>query len=264
MDFTEEQLERYSRHIILKDVGGKGQEKILKSKVLIVGAGGLGSTAAIYLSAAGVGTLGIADGDRVDRTNLQRQVIHYTPDIGKLKVDSAKEKIALLNPNVKVCTYPERIFSKNAIDIIKEYDFVIDGTDNFSTKFLINDACVISEKPFSHGGILQFEGQTMTYIPGHGCYRCLFTGPPPQDLIPTCSQAGVLGSIAGLLGTIQATEALKYITGVGELLMDRILVFDVKIMEFRTVHFKLKKDCPACGSKNTTKELIDYEQTVCY
>lgn len=263
MDFTEEQLERYSRHIILSEIGGKGQKKILKSKVLIVGAGGLGSPAAIYLAAAGVGMLGIIDSDSVDRTNLQRQVIHYTADIGKPKVESAKEKISLLNPGVKVVTYQNRIFSKNAIDIIKDYDFVIDGSDNFPTKFLINDACVISQKPFSHAGVLQFYGQTMTYKPGHACYRCLFPEPPPQNLIPTCSQAGVLGSVPGLLGIIQATEALKFITGIGQLLLDRILIIDVEVMDFRIVNFKLNPDCSMCSGDITSKKLIDYEQVVC-
>jgi len=263
MDFTEEQLERYSRHIILSEIGGKGQEKILKSKILIVGAGGLGSPAAVYLAAAGVGTLGIIDSDSVDRTNLQRQIIHYTADIGKPKVESAKEKISLLNPGVKVVTYKDRIFSKNAIDIIKDYDFVIDGSDNFPTKFLINDACVISQKPFSHAGVLQFYGQTMTYKPGHACYRCLFAEPPPQDLIPTCSQAGVLGSIPGLLGIIQATEALKFIIGIGELLLDRILIIDVKEMDFRIINFKLNPDCSICSGDITGKKLIDYDQVVC-
>ena len=192
-DFSEEQLARYSRHIILKEVGVEGQEKILKSKVLIIGAGGLGAPAMLYLAAAGVGTLGIVDEDRVDYSNLQRQVIHFTPDVDKLKVESAKEKVNLLNPDVKVVTYNTMLYANNIIDIIKDYDFIIDGTDNFAAKFLINDACVIAKKPYSHGGILRFEGQTMTYLPGTSCYRCIFKQPPPKNAVPSCSQAMYLG-----------------------------------------------------------------------
>ena len=222
MSFSEEQIERYSRHIILEDVGVKGQEKIIESKVLIIGAGGLGSPAALYLAAAGVGTIGIADNDIVDRTNLHRQVIHYTPDLGKPKVDSAKEKIEKINPDVRIKTYKELVVADNILDIIQDYDFIIDGTDNFPAKFLINDACVIAKKPFTHGGILGFNGQTMTYTPGNTCYRCVFSGPPPKNAIPNCAQAGVLGPIPGILGTIQATEALKYFIGRGNLLINRL------------------------------------------
>ncbi|MFQ5951943.1 MAG: ThiF family adenylyltransferase, partial [Candidatus Omnitrophota bacterium] len=226
MNFTEEQLERYSRHIILQDVGVEGQEKIMKGKVLIVGAGGLGAPAALYLAAAGVGTIGMVDSDKVDLTNLQRQVIHFTPDVGKDKTISAKEKIELVNPDVKIITYQERLFSHNIADIIKDYDFIIDGTDNFPAKFLINDACVFAGKAYSHGGILRFDGQTMTYVPGEACYRCVFASSPPKDAVPTCSQAGVLGAVAGMLGTIQAAEALKFLVGKGKLLTNRLLIFN--------------------------------------
>ncbi|HJZ41270.1 MAG TPA: molybdopterin-synthase adenylyltransferase MoeB [Bacteroidales bacterium] len=263
MDFTEQQIHRYSRHIILQNVGVEGQQKIMNGKVLIVGAGGLGSPTAYYLAAAGVGTLGIIDGDVVDTSNLQRQVIHFTSDVGKPKVVSAKEKLLQLNPDVNVITYHQLLTSENIIQIIKEYDFIVDGTDNFPVKFLINDACVLLGKPFSHGGILRFEGQTMTYTPGNACYRCVFAGPPPANAVPTCSQAGVLGSIAGILGTIQATEALKFLMGVGELLTNRMLIFQALNMEFRTVKFKHNSSCPICGNNPTIKQLVDYEQATC-
>jgi len=264
MNLRDDQIERYSRHIILKDVGGAGQEKILASKVLIIGTGGLGAPAALYLAAAGVGTLGLIDGDRVDMTNLQRQVIHFTPDVGKPKVQSAKEKISQINPDVNVVTYEDVVHSQNILDLISGYDFVIDGTDNFSAKFLINDACVIAKKPYSHGGILRFDGQTMTIIPGESaCYRCVFLNPPPKNAVPTCSQAGVLGAIAGMLGTIQAAEALKFITGVGELVSNRLLIFDAKTMNFRNAKFKRNPKCPVCSDHPSITELIDYEMPVC-
>jgi len=263
MDFTEDQIHRYSRHIILQDVGVEGQEKINNGKVLIVGAGGLGAPVALYLAAAGVGTIGIIDGDVVDLSNLQRQVIHFTPDVNKAKVFSAKEKINQLNPDVKVITYHDFLTAANALDIIKDYDFVVDGTDNFPVKFLINDACVQAGKPFSHGGILRFDGQTITVLPGTACYRCVFQAPPPPDAVPTCSQAGVLGAIAGMLGTIQAAEVLKYLTGVGDLLTNRLLTFNAKTMEFRTIKVKHNHRCAVCGDNPTITELVDYEQAVC-
>ncbi len=237
--------------------------KIAQGKVLIIGAGGLGAPVALYLAAAGVGTIGIVDGDVVDLSNLQRQVIHFTPDVNRPKVDSAKEKINLINPDVNVITYKEFLTSENALDIIKDYDFVVDGTDNFPVKFLINDACVMAGKPFSHGGILRFEGQTMTYVPGSACYRCLFHMPPPPNAVPTCSQAGVLGAIAGMLGTIQAAETLKYLTGVGELLTNRLLTFNAKTMDFRKIKTHRREDCPICGKNPTITTLVDYEQAVC-
>jgi adenylyltransferase/sulfurtransferase len=263
MDFSEEQIERYSRHIILEDVGPEGQEAIMNGKVLIIGAGGLGSPAALYLAAAGVGTIGLIDEDIVDLTNLQRQVIHTTPDLNKPKVISAREKIEILNPDVNSLIYQKRITAENITEIIKDYDFIIDGTDNFPTKFLINDACVFSKKPFSHGGILRFNGQTMTYTPGNTCYRCVFQSPPPADAVPSCSQAGVLGSIAGILGTIQATEALKHLIGIGDLLTARMLIFDAIDMNFETIAIKRNIDCPICGENPIIKELLDEEQIVC-
>jgi molybdopterin/thiamine biosynthesis adenylyltransferase len=263
MNLSDSQIERYSRHIILKDIGYEGQVKLLQSKVLIVGAGGLGAPVALYLAAAGVGTIGIIDGDVVDLSNLQRQVIHFTPDVGRPKVLSAKEKINQLNPDVTVLTYQSLLTVDNALDIIKEYDFVIDGTDNFGSKFLINDACVAANKPYSHGGILRFEGQTLTYTPGNGCYRCVFNQPPPPNAVPSCSQAGVLGAIAGILGTIQATEAVKYLTGKGELLTNRILTFDALAMSFRTLKFKHNDECPACGKNRKPLSYEDYLLPVC-
>ncbi|PIS28467.1 adenylyltransferase [Candidatus Saganbacteria bacterium CG08_land_8_20_14_0_20_45_16] len=263
MSLTEDQIERYSRHIILQQVGGKGQENILAGKVLIIGAGGLGSPVAMYLAAAGVGTIGIVDFDKVDLTNLQRQIIHFTKDLGREKVLSAKEKMEAINPDVKVITHQLWLSSANIKELIKDYDFIIDGTDNFPVKFLINDACVMEKKPFSHGGILRFQGQTFTHLPGQACYRCLFKEPPPKDAVPTCSQAGILGAVAGMLGTIQAAEALKFLVGAGELLTNRLLSFDALTMDYRSLKFKRNKNCPVCGDNPSINKLIDYEQAVC-
>ena len=262
MAFTNDQLERYSRHIILKEVGAKGQKKLLNAKVLIIGAGGLGAPAALYLAAAGVGTIGIVDADEVDLSNLQRQVIHTTADIGKAKVQSAKETMNAINPDVTVNTF---VTSENVMDLIKDYDFIIDGTDNFPAKFLINDACVMAKKPFSHAGIIRFKGQLMTYVPGEGpCYRCVFKDPPPKDAVPTCKQAGVIGAMGGVIGSLQAMEAVKYILGVGDLLTGYLLTYDALKMEFRKI--KLPSDtsgCAVCGDHPTITELIDYEQAEC-
>jgi molybdopterin/thiamine biosynthesis adenylyltransferase len=256
--FTEEQIERYSRHIILKDVGGKGQQKLLDGKVMIIGAGGLGSPIALYLAAAGVGTIGIADADVVELSNLQRQIAHQTKDIGVPKVLSAREKMEAMNPDVRVNTYHTWISAGNIFDIIGGYDFVIDATDNFAAKFLINDVCVLSGKPYSHGGILHFVGQTLTFIPGQSaCYRCIFPAPPPKDAIPTCSQAGVLGVLPGVIGMIQATEALKYLLGIGELLAGRLLIYNALAMTFRTVQVRRNPHCPICGENPTITELKD-------
>ncbi len=264
MNFTDEQIERYSRHLILNDVGVEGQEKISAAKVLVIGAGGLGSPVLLYLAAAGVGTLGIVDGDAVDLTNLQRQVIHFTPDVAKAKVESAAEKIAQLNPDVRVNKHHALATSENIMALIDGYDFIIDGTDNFPAKFLINDACVLAGKPFSHAGILQFVGQTMTVLPGRSaCYRCVFGEPPPPGTVPSCAQAGILGAIAGVLGTLQATEALKFIVGKGDLLTDRILIFDALEMSFRNVRIQPNPECPVCGADPRITTLIDYERTVC-
>ncbi|MDF2610221.1 MAG: thiF [Lachnospiraceae bacterium] len=265
MAFTNEQLERYSRHIILKEVGAKGQKKLLNAKVLIIGAGGLGAPAAMYLAAAGIGTIGIADADEVDLSNLQRQIIHGTKDVGKAKVLSAKETMNAMNPDVTVNTYRVFVTSDNIIDLVKEYDFIIDGTDNFPAKFLINDACVMAKKPFSHAGIIRFQGQLMTYVPGEGpCYRCVFKSPPPKDAVPTCKQAGVIGAMGGVIGSLQAMEAIKYILGVGELLIGKLLTYDALKMEFRTVNLPKKvTSCSVCGEHPTITELIDYEQVEC-
>jgi molybdopterin/thiamine biosynthesis adenylyltransferase len=264
MDFTDEQIERYSRHLILSEVGVEGQGKISKAKVLVIGAGGLGSSALLYLAASGVGKLGIVDGDVVDLTNLQRQVIHFTQDVDKPKVDSAAEKIARLNPNVQVHTHHDPATSKNMMALIEPYDFIIDGTDNFPAKFLINDACVLGGKPFSHAGVLKFVGQTMTVLPGQSaCYRCVFGEPPPPDTVPSCAQAGVLGAVAGVFGTLQATEALKYFIGTGDLLTDRIMVFDALEMKFRNVRIKANPHCPVCGPEPQITTLVDYERIIC-
>ena len=264
MAFTNEQLERYSRHIILQEVGVKGQKKLLNASVLIIGAGGLGAPAALYLAAAGVGTIGIVDADEVDLSNLQRQVIHTTNDVGKAKVKSAAETMEAINPDVTVKTYRTFVDSSNIMDLIKDYDFIIDGTDNFPAKFLINDACVMAEKPFSHAGIIRFKGQLMTYVPGEGpCYRCVFKKPPPKDAVPTCKQAGVIGAMGGVIGSLQAMEAIKYIIGKGDLLTGKLLTYDALKMEFHTI--KLPKDdhCAVCGDEPTITELIDYEQAEC-
>lgn len=264
MAFTNEQLERYSRHIILKEVGVKGQKKLLNAKVLIIGAGGLGAPAALYLAAAGVGTLGIADADVVDLSNLQRQVIHTTNDVGKAKVNSAARTARAINPDVTVNTYRTFVNSSNIMELIQNYDFIIDGTDNFPAKFLINDACVLAEKPFSHAGIIRFKGQLMTYVPGEGpCYRCVFKDPPPKDAVPTCKQAGVIGAMGGVIGSLQAMEAIKYITGQGDLLTGRLLTYDALKMEFRTIKLPKNPDCAVCGTNPTITKPIDYEQAVC-
>lgn len=265
MAFTNEQLERYSRHIILKEVGVKGQKKLLEGKVLIIGAEGLGAPAAMYLAAAGVGTIGIADADEVDLSNLQRQIIHATEDLGKAKVRSAKETMNRMNPDVQVNTYRTFVDSENIMELIADYDFIIDGTDNFPAKFLINDACVMAKKPFSHAGIIRFQGQLMTYVPGQGpCYRCVFKNPPPKDAVPTCKQAGVVGAMGGVIGSLQAMEAIKYLIGKGKLLTGYLLTYDALKMEFRKI--KLPSDtsgCAVCGEHPTITELIDYEQIEC-
>ena len=248
MYFTEKQIERYSRHILLQEFGLEGLEKIRNGKVLVIGAGGLGAPALLYLAAAGVGTLGVIDNDTVDLTNLQRQIIHSTPDIGRPKALSAKEKINRLNPEVNVIAYHDFFSAGNASEIIKDYDFILDCTDNFSAKFLINDVCVSAQKPFSHGSVLRFEGQTLTYLPGNACYRCLFDAPPHEAELS--SQVGVLGAVAGTLGTVQATEALKFLTGAGELLTNRLLSFDAKRMIFNTINVEKNKQCPVCGESS--------------
>ena len=264
MGFTNEQLERYSRHIILSEVGVKGQKRLMDSKVLIIGAGGLGAPAALYLAAAGVGTIGIADADVVDLSNLQRQVIHTTPDVGKTKVQSAKETMEAINPDVTVNTYHSFVTSDNIMELVAGYDFIIDGTDNFPAKFLINDACVLAKKPFSHAGIIRFQGQLMTYVPGEGpCYRCVFKNPPPPDAVPTCRQAGVIGAMGGVIGSLQAMEAVKYIVKKGELLTGYLLTYDALKMEFRKIKLPGCPDCQVCGEHPAILKPFDYEQAEC-
>jgi thiazole biosynthesis adenylyltransferase ThiF len=262
--FTEEQIKRYARHIILPEVGGKGQEKLLNSKVLVIGAGGLGSPAILYLAAAGVGTIGIVDFDVVDLSNLQRQIIHNTERIGTPKVESARKTVEMLNPDVKVITYNTRISKENIMDIIKNYDVVLDGTDNFPTRFLINDACYFAGKPLVSAAMLRFEGQVSVFDfrnkEKSPCYRCLFPEPPPPGLVPSCQEAGILGSIGGIMGCIQATEAIKLILGIGEPLVGKLLIMDALSMEFRKVKLRKDPNCPLCGEKPVIKELIEYEQ----
>lgn len=256
-DLTEEELNRYSRHILLHELGNEGQERIKRGRVLVVGTGGLGSPVLMYLAAAGVGTIGIVDGDAVDASNLQRQIIHDTPAVGRPKVESARERIARLNPNVKVETHHEFLTAANAQGIISGYDFVVEATDNYATKLLVNDACVMAGKPFSHGSVLRFEGQAFTYVPGTACYRCIFGAPPPPGEMPTCAQVGVLGTVPGIIGTIQATETLKYLSGIGELLTDSLLTFDARTMEFCKIHARRREKCPLCGKNPTITRLED-------
>lgn len=249
MELSEEQKERYSRNISIKEIGIEGQKRLLNSKVLIIGAGGLGSSAAFYLASAGVGTLGIADADCVDLSNLQRQILHPVKNIGKEKVISARETITARNPDIKVNAYHTFIKEDNIMELIKEYDFIVDATDNFASKFLINDACVLAKKPFVHAGIIRFEGQVMTYVPEQGpCYRCIFQAPPLENEVPNCKQEGIIGAVAGLIGSIQALEAIKYITNVGDLLTGCLLVYNALTLEFRKVKLPKKvKECSACG-----------------
>jgi len=245
---TPAQRERYSRNILLRELGEAGQERLGRARVLVIGTGGLGSPIALYLAAAGVGTLGIVDSDRVDLSNLQRQIIHATPDLGRIKVESAAEAIQALNPEVRVRMLPVRLCAANILEIIRDYDFVIDGTDNFAAKFLINDACVLAGIPLSHGGVLRFEGQTMTVLPQKtACYRCIFRQPPLAGTVAVSSEVGILGSVAGMLGTIQATEAIKFVTGAGQLLANALLRFDALSMDFRRIPLQRQEDCPVCG-----------------
>jgi molybdopterin/thiamine biosynthesis adenylyltransferase len=264
MDFTEEQIERYSRHIILPEVGGVGQMKIRQASCFIVGAGGLGAPAAMYLAAAGIGKLGIVDDDQVDLSNLQRQVIHHTKDVGVHKAESAKAKVNAMNPDVEVVTYHERLMAANAKELVQGYDYIIDGTDNFATKFLVNDLSILTGIPMVHGGILRFSGQVMVIVPGEtACYRCIFREPPPEGIVPSCQEAGVLGVLAGVIGTIQATEVLKMILGIGTGLRNRLLTYQALESDFREVKLKRNPDCPICGKNPTITELQDGEQRAC-
>jgi molybdopterin/thiamine biosynthesis adenylyltransferase len=246
---------------MLEQVSSVGQEKLLASKVLIVGAGGLGSPAALYLTAAGIGTIGIVDADKVELTNLQRQIIHHTADLRIEKVKSAQNKMRAINPDVTVKTYHQLAKADNIYKIIREYDFVIDATDNFAAKFLINDACFFEKKPFSHAGVLKFDGQLITVLPGKSaCYRCIFHSLPPAEVASSCSRAGILGVLPGVIGTLQATETLKYLLGIGELLTDTLLTYNALTMEFRKVRFPHNPDCPLCGPNPTITELKDDNQ----
>ncbi len=246
MPLTDLQKQRYSRNINLKRWGETGQEKLLASKVLVIGAGGLGSSVILYLAAAGIGTLGIADGDTVQLSNLQRQILHGIPDLGKPKIESAQESIERLNPDMRVIPYREKLTAANIAAIIGEYDFIIECTDTFADKFMINDACVRGYKPFSHGGALAFRGQTMTYVPEHACLCCAFE-PPPPGTAPTSADIGVIGAVAGMFGAIQAGEAIKYLTGSGRLLTDTVLFYDMFNAEFKKVSVKRKPNCSVCG-----------------
>lgn len=242
------QMERYSRQIVLPGIGEDGQKKLLSAKVLIIGCGGLGSPCAYYLAGAGVGKIGLVDDGKVELSNLQRQIVHWTKDVGKLKVESAKEKLEAVNPDIDITTYPVQITSQNIFEIIRVYDIIVDGSDNFPTHYLVNDACVMVKKPFSHAGILQFEGQAITVIPNEGpCYRCLFPEPPPAGMVPSCEQSGIFGVVAGVLGEIQAAEVLKFILGKGELLLGELLVFNALKMDFRKVNVQKNPECSVCG-----------------
>lgn len=259
--FTQEQLTRYSRHFLLPEVGEAGQARLLDAKVLMVGAGGLGSPSAYYLAAAGVGTLGIVDHDVVDLSNLQRQILHSNDRIGEPKTESARQTLQGLNPDVRVVPYAERLGSDNVMEVIADYDIVVDGCDNFPTRYLVNDACVMTGKPNVHGSIFQFEGQVSVFHPGNGpCYRCLYPEPPPPGMAPSCAEAGVLGVLPGLIGTIQAVETIKLILGKGDSLAGRLLHFNTLTMEVNTLRLRQDPECPMCGEKPTIHELIDYEE----
>jgi sulfur-carrier protein adenylyltransferase/sulfurtransferase len=260
-ELTQDDLTRYSRHLILPEVGVEGQRRLKAARVLCVGTGGLGSPLALYLAAAGVGTLGLVDFDVVDASNLQRQIIHSTADIGRKKLDSAEEKLKALNPALNVVKHETMLSSANALDILKDYDVIADGTDNFPTRYLVNDACVLLGKPNAYGSIFRFEGQASVFAAKDGpCYRCLYPEPPPPGLVPSCAEGGVLGILPGLIGVIQATEAIKLILGIGEPLIGRLLLVDALKLRFRELKLRKNPDCPVCGTHPTVTKLIDYEQ----
>jgi molybdopterin/thiamine biosynthesis adenylyltransferase len=259
-ELTEPEINRYARHIVMAEIGGVGQSKLLDAKVLVVGAGGLGSPAALYLAAAGVGRLGIIDADVVDMSNLQRQILHHVDDVGRPKVQSAVESIARLNPDVKVEPFQTLLSSENAKDIIGQYDVVVNGCDNFPTRYLVNDCCVLLKKPLVDGSIFKFEGQVTVFAPGQGCYRCLYPAPPPPGLVPSCQEAGVLGVLCGIVGSLQAIEAIKLLLGIGDSLTGRLLFIDSLGMEFRQVKVRRDPDCPVCGDHPTITDLIDYHE----
>jgi adenylyltransferase/sulfurtransferase len=258
---SNDEILRYSRHLIMPEVGMEGQQKLKAAKVLCIGAGGLGSPLALYLTAAGVGTLGIVDFDVVDYTNLQRQIIHSTSDVGRKKLDSAAEKLKAINPYINLRTFDTRLTSANALELFREFDIIADGTDNFPTRYLVNDACVLTGKPNVYGSIFRFEGQASVFATEEGpCYRCLYPEPPPPGLVPSCAEGGVLGILPGLVGVIQATETIKLILGQGDPLIGRLLLVDALGMKFRELKLRKSPDCPVCGTNPTVKELIDYNE----
>ncbi len=258
---TTEEIRRYSRHLLLPEVGMEGQQRLKAARVLCVGAGGLGSPVAMYLAAAGVGTLGLVDFDAVDVSNLQRQILHTTLDVGRPKLESATRRLTALNPDITVATHDIALSSANALPILREYDIVVDGTDNFPTRYLVNDACVLLGKPNIYGSVFRFEGQASVFaMPDGPCYRCLYPEPPPPDLVVSCAEGGVLGVVPGLIGTIQATETVKLILGAGTPLVGRLLLFDALAMRLREVRLRKDPECPVCGSNPTIRELVDYEQ----
>ncbi|MBI4537282.1 MAG: molybdopterin-synthase adenylyltransferase MoeB [candidate division NC10 bacterium] len=258
--FSEEQIRRYSRHILLPEVGGRGQRKLLNSRVLLIGAGGLGSPAALYLAAAGVGTLGVVDFDAVDLSNLQRQILHHVRDVGRPKVESAVDTIREINPDVKVIPHKLALSSENVREVFAPYDVIVNGSDNFPTRYLANDACVFMRKPLVDGSIFKFEGQATVYLPGKGCYRCLYPKPPPPGLVPSCAEAGVLGVLCGVVASIQGIETIKLLLGLGDSLAGRLLFFDALGMEFRQVKIRRDPTCPVCGDSPTITDLIDYHE----
>lgn len=257
---TQDQLSRYSRQLILGEVGVEGQRKLLDAKVLIVGAGGLGSPSSIYLAAAGVGTIGMIDADRVDRTNLHRQVLHFDKDVDRPKTESAREHLEALNPDVNVVEHRTFLDSSNAMEIMSQYDLVINGCDNFATRYLVNDACVLLGKPLVDASILRFEGQATVFLPGEGCYRCLFPEPPPPGMVPNCAEAGIIGALAGHMGTLQVVEAVKILLGIGQSLSQKMLLYDALSGEYRTVKWRKDENCPICSENPVITELIDYEE----
>ncbi len=259
--FTAEESARYARHLILPEIGPAGQARLKQARVLLVGAGGLGSPAALYLAAAGVGTLGLVDFDRVDASNLQRQILHGTPDVGRPKLDSARDRLHAINPHVRFVPHPERLTAANALALLAGYDLVLDGTDNFATRYLVNDACALLGKPNVYGSVFRFEGQASVFWAARGpCYRCLYPEPPPPGAVPSCAEGGVLGVLPGLIGVLQATEAIKLITGAGQPLLGRLLVYDALPMTFRTLTLRKDPACPLCGERPTITALQDYEQ----
>src|SRR6516165_3975022 len=260
-ELTPNEIARYSRHLIMPEVGLEGQKRLKAASVLLIGAGGLGSPLGLYLAAAGIGRIGLVDFDVVDFSNLQRQILHGTPDVGRPKLHSARDRLQAINPEVQLDLYETRLSSANALEIFKPYDIIIDGTDNFPTRYLVNDACVLLGKPNVYGSIFRFDGQASVFFPPHGpCYRCLYPEPPPPDLVPSCAEGGVLGILPGLIGVVQATETVKLLLGTGSPLIGRLLLYDALEMTFREMKVRRNTDCPICGPSPTIRELIDYHQ----